>query len=29
MSYTTERQPQGIAKSVEDFLREGLVAEVV
>ncbi len=29
MSYTTERQPQGIAKSVGDFLREGLVAEVV
>jgi len=29
MSYTTERQPQGIAKSAEGFLREGLVAEVV
>ncbi|WP_346938545.1 ferritin-like domain-containing protein [uncultured Clostridium sp.] len=29
MSYSTDRQPQGIAKSVEGFLREGLVAELV
>lgn len=29
MSYTTERQPEGVAKSVEGFLREGLIAEIV
>ena len=29
MSYTTERQPQGILKNVETFLREGLIAEIV
>jgi len=29
MSYSTDRQPQGIAKGVEGFLREGLVAELV
>lgn len=29
MSYTTERQPQGIIKTIEGFLREGLIAEVV
>jgi rubrerythrin len=29
MSYTTNRQPQGIIKSIDAFLREGLIAEVV
>ena len=29
MSYTTERQPEGAAKSVEGFLMEGLIAEIV
>ncbi|PRR83706.1 ferritin family protein [Clostridium vincentii] len=29
MSYTTERQPEGIAKSVDGFLREGLIAELL
>ncbi|ADL53712.1 ferritin family protein [Clostridium cellulovorans] len=29
MSYTTNRQPQGILKNDETFLREGLVAEIV
>lgn len=29
MSYTTDRQPQGILKNDETFLREGLIAELV
>lgn len=29
MSYTTSRQPQGLLKNTEVFLREGLIAEVV
>ena len=29
MSYTTNRQPQGILKNNETFLREGLIAELV
>jgi len=29
MSYTTQRQPEGATKSVEGFLREGLIAEIV
>jgi rubrerythrin len=29
MGYTTERQPEGTAKSVEGFLMEGLIAEIV
>lgn len=29
MSYTTNRQPQGIIKNVETFLREGMIAEIV
>lgn len=29
MSYTTDRQPQGIVKDVEGFLREGMIAEIV
>lgn len=29
MGYTTERQPEGPAKSVEGFLMEGLIAETV
>ena len=29
MGYTTERQPEGVAKSVEGFLMEGLIAEIV
>lgn len=29
MSYTTNRQPQGIIKDVETFLREGMIAEIV
>ena len=29
MSYTTNRQPQGILKNDETFLREGLIAEIV
>ena len=29
MSYTTNRQPQGRAKSAENFLREGMIAEIV
>ncbi|HEY5525067.1 MAG TPA: ferritin family protein [Clostridium sp.] len=29
MGYTTERQPEGATKSVEGFLREGIIAEVV
>lgn len=29
MSYTTNRQPQGILQNDETFLREGLVAEIV
>ena len=29
MSYTTNRQPQGILKNIETFFREGLIAEIV
>lgn len=29
MSYTTERQPQGILKNIETFFREGMIAEIV
>lgn len=29
MSYTTNRQPQGILKNNETFLREGLISELV
>lgn len=29
MSYTTNRQPQGISKNIETFFREGLIAEIV
>lgn len=29
MSYTTNRQPQGRVKSAENFLREGMIAEIV
>ena len=29
MSYTTNRQPQGILKNDETFLREGLISEIV
>ncbi|MEW8955259.1 ferritin family protein [Clostridium sp.] len=29
MSYTTNRQPQGLSKSIESLLREGMVAELV
>lgn len=29
MSYTTNRQPQGRAKSVESLLREGMISELV
>jgi rubrerythrin len=29
MSYTTNRQPQGILQNDETFLREGLIAEIV
>lgn len=29
MSYTTNRQPQGIIKNIEGFLREGIIAELV
>ncbi len=29
MSYTTNRQPQGMSKGIEGFLREGLIAEAV
>lgn len=29
MSYTTNRQPQGILKDDETFLREGLISEIV
>lgn len=29
MSYTTNRQPQGLLKNIENFLREGLIAEIV
>lgn len=29
MSYTTDRQPQGIKKNTETFLREGMIAEIV
>ena len=29
MSYTTNRQPQGLLKNTETFLREGLISEIV
>ncbi|MBN1045599.1 ferritin-like domain-containing protein [Clostridium botulinum] len=29
MSYTTNRQPQGILKNIETFFREGMIAEIV
>lgn len=29
MSYTTNRQPQGVIKNLETFLREGLISEIV
>ncbi|MBY0756757.1 ferritin-like domain-containing protein [Clostridium sardiniense] len=29
MSYTTERQPQGMERNIETFLREGMIAEIV
>ncbi|WP_315080466.1 ferritin family protein [uncultured Clostridium sp.] len=29
MSYTTNRQPQGILKNIETFFREGMIAELV
>lgn len=29
MSYTTNRQPQGILQNDETFLKEGLIAELV
>lgn len=29
MSYTTNRQPQGISKNIKTLLREGMIAEIV
>lgn len=29
MSYTTDRQPQGILKDIQTLLREGMIAEIV
>lgn len=29
MSYTTDRQPQGMERNIETFLREGMIAEIV
>ena len=29
MSYTTNRQPQGLSKSTESLLREGMIGEIV